>query len=146
MIFKFNLTCTLKGGNSEFFEVPDPSRNQLRTKKELDREVPLLVPYVIIEASNDCSRKDDLPPQSCSGIPISESQYFNVSINVIVFHQSIEILNISLYSKQVLDAYDCKPEYQTPLSGGITAGDKKGKTVFTLTVRMFNDTKFAFAV
>ena len=48
------------------------------------------------------------------------------------------ILNIiflfDFFFVQILDEKDCAPEFYTPLSGGITAGDKPSKTVFTMNV------------
>ena len=39
------------GGNTEYFDVPDKTVNKLKTKKKLDREQPLPVPYVIVFTS-----------------------------------------------------------------------------------------------
>ena len=71
------------GGNTEYFDVPDKTVNKLKTKKKLDREQPLPVPYVIVFTSNDCTNKP--PIQPCSEIDTALPQYLNVSIKVIFF-------------------------------------------------------------
>lgn len=67
------------GGNNEYFDVPDKTLNQLQTKKPLDHEQPLAVPYVLILATNDCTNK---PAQYCSDIDATKGQYLNITINV----------------------------------------------------------------
>ena len=52
----------------------------MKTKKELDRENPPLVPYVIVYTTNACG--NDPPIKQCSEIDTTQPQYLNVSIAV----------------------------------------------------------------
>ncbi|KAI9562557.1 hypothetical protein GHT06_010010 [Daphnia sinensis] len=109
---RYDVCYYLACGNSEYFEVPDKTLNQLQTKKTLDHEQSLAVPYVLILATNDCTNK---PITSCSDIDATNGQYLNVTINV-------------------KDVNDCDPAFSGSLSGGITEGDSPGTRVFPMTI------------
>ncbi|KAK4025229.1 hypothetical protein OUZ56_014304 [Daphnia magna] len=109
---RYDVCYYLVCGNNEYFDVPDKTLNQLQTKKPLDHEQPLAVPYVLILATNDCTNK---PVQYCSDIDATKGQYLNITINV-------------------KDVNDCDPVFSGSLSGGITEGNSPGTRVFPMTV------------
>ncbi|XP_057368096.1 cadherin-23-like [Daphnia carinata] len=109
---RYDVCYYLVCGNSEYFDVPDKTLNQLHTKKPLDREQPLAVPYVTILATNDCTNK---PVLSCSDIDATKGQYLNIAINV-------------------KDVNDCDPVFSGSLSGVITEGNARGTRVFPMTI------------
>ena len=100
MLLQSAINCNnwISGGNTEYFEVPDKTVNKLKTKKELDRENPPSVLYVIIFTSNDCTNKP--PIQPCSDINTTLPQYLNVSISVRQQHKTFQI--IDSYSFKVI--------------------------------------------
>lgn len=122
------------GGNSEYFNVADKTLNQLQTRKTLDHEQSLAIPYVLILATNDCTNK---PVQSCSDIDATKGQYLNITIDVsvqqILLEKTIHFRALFV-CQQVIDVNDCNPVFSGSLSGGITEGDSLNTRVFPMTV------------